>query len=90
MALYHKSDVKNDFLYVLQFFLLISEGLVSVKRLPIKVTPNSSDFKFKWLYSHDSHFKWLCIEEDQGKNDGEKFLFNRYTTKIGKATWVFT
>ena len=26
------------------------------------------------------------IEEDQGKNDGEKFLFNRYITKIGKAT----
>ena len=26
------------------------------------------------------------IEEDQGKNDCEKFLFDRYTTKIGKAT----
>jgi hypothetical protein len=30
MALYHKWDVKNDFLYVLQFFSLISDGLGSV------------------------------------------------------------
>ena len=32
MALYHKWDVKNDFLYVLQFFSLISDGLGSVGR----------------------------------------------------------
>ena len=31
MALYHKWDVKNDFAYVLQFFSLISDSLVSVK-----------------------------------------------------------
>ena len=30
MALYYKSDVKNDFAYVLQFFLLISDSLGSV------------------------------------------------------------
>ena len=30
MALYHKWDVKNDLAYVLQFFLLISDGLVGV------------------------------------------------------------
>ena len=30
MALYHKWDVKNDFVYVLQFFSLISDSLGSV------------------------------------------------------------
>ena len=30
MVLYHKWDVKNDFAYVLQFFLLISDSLGSV------------------------------------------------------------
>ena len=30
MALYHEWDVKNDFAYVLQFFSLISDSLVSV------------------------------------------------------------
>ena len=30
MALYHKWDVKNDFAYVVQFFLLISDSLGSV------------------------------------------------------------
>ena len=30
MALCHKWDVKNDFVYVLQFFSLISDGLDSV------------------------------------------------------------
>ena len=30
MAFYHKWDVKNDFVYVLQFFSLISDGLGSV------------------------------------------------------------
>ena len=32
-------DVKNDFAYVLQVFSLISDGLGSVKRLCIEVTP---------------------------------------------------
>ena len=31
MALCHKWDVKNDFVYVLQFFSLISDGLGSVR-----------------------------------------------------------
>ena len=35
MALYHKWDVKNDFAYVLQFFSLISDGLVSVRMIGI-------------------------------------------------------
>ena len=30
MALYHKWDVKNDFPFLLQFFSLISDGLVGV------------------------------------------------------------
>ena len=30
MALYHKWDVKNDFAYELQFFLLISDDLGGV------------------------------------------------------------
>ena len=30
MALYHKWDVKNNFAYVLQFFLPISDGLGGV------------------------------------------------------------
>ena len=30
MALCHKWDVKNDFVYVLQFFSLISDGLEGV------------------------------------------------------------
>ena len=30
MALYHKWDVKNGFVFVLQFFSLISEGLGGV------------------------------------------------------------
>ena len=29
MALYHKWDVKNDFVYVLQFFSLITDSLGS-------------------------------------------------------------
>ena len=33
MALYHKWDVKNDFVYVLQFFSLISDSLDSVHNL---------------------------------------------------------
>ena len=33
MALYHKWDVKNDFVYVLQFFLLISDSLGSVTNM---------------------------------------------------------
>ena len=33
MALCHKWDVKNDFVYVLQFFSLISDGLGSVSVL---------------------------------------------------------
>ena len=32
MALYHKWDVKNDLVYVLQFFSLISDSLGSVTR----------------------------------------------------------
>ena len=30
MASYHELDVKNDFVYVLQFFSLISDGLGGV------------------------------------------------------------
>ena len=32
MALYHKWDVKNGFAFVLQFFSLISDDLVGVKK----------------------------------------------------------
>ena len=30
MALYHKWGIKNGFFYVLQFFLLLSDGLAGV------------------------------------------------------------
>ena len=33
MVLYHKWDVKNDFAYMLQFFLLISDSLDVVSLL---------------------------------------------------------
>ena len=33
MALYHKWNVKNDFAYVLQLFLLISDNLGIVHRI---------------------------------------------------------
>ena len=41
MASYHKWDVKNDFVYVLQFFSLISDGLegVTSARQPEATTP---------------------------------------------------
>ena len=35
MALYHKWDVKNDFAFVLQFYLLISVSLGDVTRTNI-------------------------------------------------------
>ena len=53
MALYHKWDVKNSFAYVLQFFLLISDGLGGVlivlasnkaSGLPFLETSNSTRF----------------------------------------------
>ena len=37
MALCHKWDVKNDFAYVLQFFLLSSDSLGSVNRVSLLV-----------------------------------------------------
>ena len=39
MALYHKWGVKNDFIYVLTFFSLISDGLGSVLYLNSEVMP---------------------------------------------------
>ena len=49
MALYHKSDVKNDFAYVLQFFSLISDGLGSVLDIPDVSAENAANLWQKLL-----------------------------------------
>ena len=40
MASYHKWDVKNDFVYVLQFFSLISDSLGSVNEIVSFMKPH--------------------------------------------------
>ena len=48
MAFYHKWDVKNDFVYVLQFFQLIYDGLGGVYLLKgIRVMVRAKDWPVK-------------------------------------------
>ena len=51
--MYHKWDVKNDFVYVLQFFSLISDSLGSVTRI-------SQIFLEQWVEILSKGYFWVA------------------------------
>ena len=85
MALYHKWDVKNDFVYVLTFFSLISDGLGSLLLLgrqmaSTKLLSNAAS-KDIWLYC-EHYERWIMAISNKGTNVSDRF--RAYARLAGK------
>ena len=74
MALHHKWDVKNDFAYGLQFFLLISDGLGSVAHVHRgKRAPNPIKYILTLPISYA--IVWFMIQLTNQKQCHGLFIF---------------